>query len=353
MLNKYKQVIENGFINRRDFIKISGILGAGLATSSIAAPLSETVKFNKNLHKISRSRPAMGTIVSITVLDPSKDHAEEALYAAFDEIERIVKILNRYDNNTPVSQLNSHGTLSGPPPELFFLINKSKYYNQISNGFFDITVKPIIDLFEKSFKIQKKFSIDNKKLAHLLRLVDSRLIELNKQSIGFKKDDVEITLDGIAKGYIVDRAMEKLMEKDITNAIINAGGDIRAIGGKESNMPWKIAIEDPLKKKNYPSVIKIKNGSIATSGNYEIFFDKERVFHHIINPKTGLSPLNNVSVSVHAPTVMEADALSTTLFVLNHIDGTKLINSLPSCESFIVTKNQRKIKSNGWHGVKI
>ena len=92
--------------------------------------------------------------------------------------------------------------------------------------------------------------------------------------------------------------MEKLIEKDVTHAIINAGGDIRAIGGKGNNIPWKIAIEDPLKKKHYPSAIEIKNGSIATSGNYEIFFDKNKVFHHIINPKTGFPSMDFVSITI-------------------------------------------------------
>ncbi|RLJ03740.1 MAG: FAD:protein FMN transferase, partial [Candidatus Aenigmatarchaeota archaeon] len=129
------------------------------------------------------------------------------------------------------------------------------------------------------------------------------------------------------------------------------GGDIRTIGDKGNNRPWKIAIEDPLKKKNYPDIVAITNRSIATSGNYEVFFDREKIFHHIINPKTGLSPVINASVSVQAPTAIEADALSTTLFTLDPVQGMRLINSIPSCQSLIITRNQQKIKSSAWQSM--
>ena len=112
-------------------------------------------------------------------------------------------------------------------------------------------------------------------------------------------------------------------------------------------------LRDPLKKHNYPDVIAITNSSIATSGNYEVFFDREKILHHIVNPKTGLSPLMNASVSVQASTAMEADALSTTLFTLDPITGMRLIQSLPHCEGLIVTRNNTKIKSTGWQGIRI
>ena len=344
--------LEHGYINRRDFLKISSMLGLGLATCSIGVPFAEAVKFDNNLYKVSKSRASMGTIVSITTLNPSKDHAEESIVLAFEEIERLTKMMSRFDAGTPVAQLNRDGFLKQAPPELSFVIKKSIQYNQISNGIFDITVKPVLDLLTQSFKDQKKVLLNKKKIAALLELIDTKLISLSGNDMFFKKDGMGITLDGIAKGFIVDKAIEKLMKHGIKHALINAGGDIRTIGDKGNNRPWKIAIEDPLKKKNYPDLVAITNRSIATSGNYEVFFDQEKIFHHIVNPKTGLSPLINASVSVQAPTAIEADALSTTLFILDPAQGTGLINSIPSCQSLIVTRNQQKIKSNGWRGIR-
>jgi len=353
MLREAFQPMEQAKLDRRDFLRLSAILGIGLATCPISAPLAEAVKFDNQLYKVSRSTIGMGTLVSITVLDPSKDHAEEAIARAFQEIERLSKLLSRYDNETPLSQLNQSQALKDAPAELLFVIQKSLHYHQVSNGLFDITVKPVLDAFTQSPMAQGGVPLPKETIARLLEVVDSRLISLDGSAIAFKKDGMGITLDGIAKGFIVDKAIQKLMEHGIHHGLLNAGGDIRTIGDKGNNRPWKIAIEDPLKKRNYPDTVAITNGSIATSGNYEVFFDREKVLHHIVNPKTGLSPLIYTSVSVTATTAMEADALSTTLFLLDPTRGMRLINSLPLCESLIITRNQNKIKSNGWQGIRI
>ena len=342
---------EHGCMKRRDFLKISGMFGLGMATFPIGIRSAEAVKFDKNLYKVSKSRTGMGTIVSITTFNPSKDHAEESIALAFEEIERLTKIMSRFDSDSPVALLNRDGFCNNVPPELSFVIKKSLQYHQISNGLFDITVKPVLDLLVQSFKDRKMLLQNNENISELLELVNAELISLHGNSMSFKKDGMGITLDGIAKGFIVDKAIEKLMKQGIKHALINAGGDIRTIGDKGNNRPWKIAIEDPLKKKKYPDIVAITNRSIATSGNYEVFFDKEKIFHHIVNPKTGLSPLINASVSVQAPTAIEADALSTTLFTLDPVQGTRLINSIPSCQSLVITKNQKKFKSSSWQGM--
>jgi thiamine biosynthesis lipoprotein len=340
-------------MNRRDFLKISSVAGLGVATCAMGAPLAEAVRFDKKLCKVSKSKIGMGTMLSITVLSPSRDHADEAIARAFEEIERLTSVMSRYDASTPVAQLNRDGFLREAPPELCFVIKKSMYYHQIGNKLFDITVKPLLDLFGTSCKDPKNVMPNEENITELLKLVDAEQISLNGKTIAFKKDGMGITLDGIAKGFIVDKAVDKLVVNGIEHGLVNAGGDIRTIGGKGDNRPWKIAIHDPLKKKDYPDIVTITNRSIATSGNYEVFFDQDKLFHHIVNPKTGFSPLINASVSVQAPTAMEADALSTTLFILDPVRGTRLIDSLPYCQSLIVTRNRKKIKSEGWQGIRI
>ncbi|NVL92206.1 MAG: FAD:protein FMN transferase [Desulfobacterales bacterium] len=339
--------------SRREFLKVSGIIGLGLAACPIGASLAEAVKFDRELYKVSRSKIGMGTIVSLTVLDASKDHADEAIAIAFEEIERLTRLMSRFDATTPVAQLNREGLLKDAPPELSFVIKQSMYYHQISRGVFEITVKPVLDLFVQSFRGPHKALPDDEKITELLELVDTTLIALSRNTIAFKRDGMGITADGIAKGFIVDKAVEKLMRRGIRHALLNAGGDIRTIGDRGNNRPWRIAVEDPFKGKNYPALVAITNRAIATSGNYEVFFDKEKIFHHIVNPKTGLSPLINASVSVQAPTAMEADALSTALFILDPARGTRLIDSRSHCQSLIVTGDGRKIRSTGWHSIRI
>ena len=339
--------------SRRDFLKVSGIIGLGLAACPIGAPLAEAVKFDRELYKVSRSKIGMGTIVSLTVLDASKDHADEAIALAFEEIERLTRLMSRFDATTPVAQLNREGLLKDAPPELSFLIKQSMYYHQISSGVFEITVKPVLDLFAQTLRGPHKALPNEEKISELLELVDTTLLALSRNTIGFRKDGMGITVDGIAKGFIVDKAAEKLMKRGIRHALLNAGGDIRTIGDRGNNRPWRIAVEDPFKRKNYPALVAITNRSIATSGNYEVFFDQERIFHHIVNPKTGLSPLIPASVSVQAPTAMEADALSTAVFILDPARAMTLIDSRPHCQSLIVTRDGRKIRSTGWHSISI
>ena len=170
--------------------------------------------------------------------------------------------------------------------------------------------------------------------------------------VSFGKPGMGITLDGIAKGYIVDRASTILSERGIKNHLINAGGDIRTRGEKADKKPWTVAIQDPKKERNYPDTIQMRDGAVATSGNYEIFFDKEKMFHHIVNPRTGLSPELNTSVSVLAHTAMDADALSTSVFVMAPQRGIQFINNMPQCECFIVADKGNILKSKGWKGAR-
>ena len=173
-------------------------------------------------------------------------------------------------------------------------------------------------------------------------------IELSGRTIRFKKPGVGITLDGIAKGYIVDKASKVLTDLQIKNHLINAGGDIRTSGANLDKKPWTVAIQDPQKKRQYPDIIQMTDGAIATSGNYEVYFDREKMFHHIVNPKTGMSPDLSASVSVLADTAMNADALSTSVFVMKPAAGIRLIDSMPSCECLVVSRTGKLYKSPGW-----
>jgi thiamine biosynthesis lipoprotein len=258
--------------------------------------------------------------------------------------------MSRYDPNSPVASLNHDGFLKGMPPELHFVMKASMRYHVMSDGLFDISVKPILDVCAQLTQGLEGISAHADKIHDLLSLVDARLISMNGKGIAFKREGMGITLDGIAKGFIVDEAAVILKKRGIQHALINAGGDIRALGDKGHNRLWKIAIEDPLKRNHYPDIIQIKDGAVATSGNYEAFFDREKILHHIVNPKNGLSPLINASVSVQAPTAMQADALSTTLFLLNPGQGVRLMHTLPHCECLVLTRNNMKIKSKGWKG---
>ncbi len=338
-----------GKMSRRAFLKMSGMLGVGVASAGMLVPAgAEAVRFNRGLYKVSKTRLAMGTFVSMTLIHESRDQADAAIGEAFLEMDRLSKRISRFDQTTAVAQLNREGVLRDIPPEVGEVISRSLAYYRRSNGAFDISVKPVVDLFKTAFSKGKKTAPNDKALKEALQLVNAGNIEFTGRTIRFKQGGMGITLDGIAKGYIVDRASEALTAHGITNHLINAGGDIRTRGHKRDERPWTIAVQDPHKEKNYPDVIHLTDGAVATSGNYEIYFDREKMFHHIVNPRTGQSPHESASVSVLADTAMDADALSTTVFVMAPQEGTRFINSLPRCESLVVTERGQKINSIGW-----
>ncbi len=335
-------------MNRRAFLKLSGLLGLGLTSASILPVTAEAVRFNPKLYKVSKTNLAMGTFVSMTLFHPSRDRAEKAMGHAFEEIDRLTGLMNRFDEATAVAQLNSEGFLKDDPPEVAEVVAKALDYYRLSHGNFDISVKPIVDLFKKNLAERKTAVPSNTELENALRLVGSDNIELKGSAIRLKKPGVGITLDGIAKGYIVDRASKILADHQVKDHLVNAGGDIRTMVSRQDMKPWTVAIQDPQKKRQYPDTIHMTDGAIATSGNYEVYFDQEKMFHHIVNPKTGLSPEMNTSVSVLADTAMDADALSTSVFVMKPAVGARFIDSVFGCECLVMAKGGKIFKTSGW-----
>jgi len=340
--------MEDRRIDRRSFIKLSGLLGLGVASAGIIPFTAEAVKFNRKMHKVSKTRLAMGTFVSMTLIHASRDEAEEVMGQAFEEIDRLSALMNRYDERTAVGELNREGYLNDVPPEVADVVSRALHYYRLSQGSFDITVKPIIDLFKEKMDENKKAFPTETERRRALEFVDSKNIQIKGRVITFKKPGMGITLDGIAKGYIVDRASELLAAHHIENHLINAGGDIRTMGARADKKPWTVAIQDPSKRRNYPDIVHMKTGAIATRDSYEIYFDREKMFHHIVNPRTGISPVMSTSVSVIAPTTMDADALATGVFVMEPVKGTGFINSLGQCECFFIAKDGTQLKSRGW-----
>jgi len=344
-----QQMDQEKGLNRRSFLKLSGLLGLGMASASFMPLTAEAVKFDRKQYKISDTQLTMGTYVSMTLIHASRDEAEEAMGNAFKEINRLVGMMNRFDDTTAIGLLNREGIIHDIPKEMSWVVSKGLEYHRLSRGNFDITVKPVVDLFYKMGKSGNSNLPTGKEIEQVLPLVGSEKIEMGAGTIRFKRPGMGITLDGIAKGYIVDKAAMVLREKGVENFLINAGGDIRTSGSKQDKKPWTVAVQDPQKKGKYPDIINMKDGAIATSGNYEVYFDKEKMLHHIVNPRTGISPLSLASVSVTARTTMDADALSTSVFIMEPEQGIKFINSRPDCECLTITRQGSKHRSSGWH----
>lgn len=338
-------------ISRRTFLALSGALGLNVAALTIPIP-SEAVKFNRKLFRVSKSRLAMGTVVTMIALHESRGQAEEAMGLAFAEIERLSSIMNRHQSGSYISQLNADGALTDVPPEVMEVLRSSIHYHAITQGTFDITVKPIVDLYQQSFA-EKGVPPTPGVLRATLDRVGTQYVVLSQKSVSFARNSMGITLDGIAKGYIIDRAVSVLRQQDIQHAMINGGGDIAAYGGKGDSKPWRIAIQDPWRHGRYKEVLTLQSGAVATSGNYEVYFDEEKLFHHLVSPTAGLPAQEAASVSIRARNAMEADALATAAFVMGPRLGSEFIKRMPGIEGFIIDSSGGELRSQDWKGRRV
>ena len=290
------------------------------------------------LFKVEKTSNLMDTYVSITTYAYNVNNAHKAIDAAFAEVKRIEKQFSEFNSSTPIARLNDLGYLSNSSEEIERIIRKSVYYSQITKGSFDITVEPILELYRNAFgklhRPPKRCEINKtlKKVGYQKIIITNSTIRLN---------NTKITLGGIVKGYAVDRAISILKSYNLSSGMVNAGGDLAGYG-KE----WTIALQNPDNQKEYVSKFKIMNEGVATSGNYERYFDKNKKFHHIVNPHTGYSANNFVSVTVIAPTAQQADALATAVYV-EGVGGIKLLERL-GLQYLIITNNKTIIKSKGF-----
>ena len=259
------------------------------------------------------------------------------------EVEKIASI---YDNESEAYMLNENGYIENPSDDLVNLIKLSLYYYRTTNGSFDITVQPFIDLWKAGLWKENK-TTQLKILNRKKRLIGSDKIVIEKNKIYFKEKGMKITLGGIAKGYAVDEAIKVLKKKGIKYALIDAGGDMRAIGRKPDGEDWMIALENPDNRTEYIAAFKISDIAIATSGNYERYFSQDKKVHHIINPKTGFSADTCISATVIARNATSADALATAVFVMGSEKGLKLIDSLQGVEALVIDQNRTIHYSKG------
>lgn len=328
--------------DRRAFLRATALLAGGVALSPLmrVLPAHAAVGYVKSTEQ----RMLMGTVVSMTILAPSAQHGQDAMGAAYDEINRLISIFNRFDAVTPLAVLNAEGKLPGAPAELVQVMQHGQGLSLHTQGRFDATVAPVVALLEKT---KGKPSVADFQAA--LDLVDARRIDVNDSSIRFTASGMAATLDGIAKGYIADCAANALSVCGVEHFLIDAGGDIRAQGSSSgTGKPWRVAIEDPHKAGNYPGIIEMTRGAVATSGGYEIFFNPERTANHLINPRTGLSPQYIKSVSVTAPSVMQADGLATALSLMPPREALAIVNALPGHACLLVTSTGATLASRYW-----
>lgn len=302
----------------------------------------------------------MGTFVNMQCLSQSRDLAEECTAQAFLRIDELERIFSRHDSASLLSVLNAQGSLWDFPVEFKTVLEQSLAAEKLTFGAFNPSVLPVLEYLERHKQINGKELQE-----HFSRIIREPFV-CGDNKIFLKQSGSTLTLDAIAKGYIVDCAAAVFEQKGIHNYLINAGGDIRVKGMKSlekgREKTWRIAIEDPYKQGNYPAVFSLMRGALATSGNYEKNFGADR--HHIILPSiretdeqekrlvlSGSSEHTSPtvkSVSVIAPDAMQADAYATAISCMPVDVALEYVNAHAELACMIIAADDSVHKSKNW-----
>jgi thiamine biosynthesis lipoprotein len=279
-------------------------------------------------------------------MHPEAVTAREMVDGAFREIERLESVLSRHREGTPLARLNRDGVLAGAPAELRHVLARSLEYGELSNGAFDVTVAPLLALHAARFQ-EAGTAPAEAEVREALGRVDYRAVRIHGDDVQLELPGASLTLDGIAKGYVVDRAVQTLVEAGAGNVVVDAGGDMAAGGVPGSEDPWRVGVQDP-RSAAVLGVLELRGECVASSGDYMQAYTRDLRNHHLVDPRTGRSPDHTSGVTVVAPTAMDADALSTAAFVLGPVEGLALLERLDGVEGLIVTKDQRRLDTSGF-----
>ncbi len=275
-----------------------------------------------------KSEFLMDTIVTVTVVSEDESKASQAIERVFRELKTLEGLLNVFDPKSEVSEVNRNSgkvwTLL--QPDTVHLLKEARGICDLTEGYFDITVGAVSLLYD----FHRGIAPSREEIQKALPLVDCRGLLLRDSKAMLRREGMRIDPGGITKGYAVDRAVEVLRAEGIRAGLVALAGDIRGFGSKPDGSGWKVGIRDPWggREEVFAYVELSQDMAISTSGNYERFFIKNgRLYHHILNPKTGLPAEGLKSVTVIGPSATYTDALSTAVFVMGLQKGTPIAES--------------------------
>ena len=293
----------------------------------------------------------MGTTVNITAVADDKEQAQQAIIAAIKQIKAIESVMSYYDSNSQLSDVNNRAYHEAVPVgnELFEVVQRSIEFSNLTEGAFDCTIAPLLELWRDAARIG--FKPTAAELEEINKHIgsDKIILDVNKRTIKFTSEKTRIDLGGIAKGYAIDKAIEAMTCGGVKGGLIDAGGDIRCFGKAGNKKKWLIALQDPQSQDNTDGIwtFALKDAAITTSGDYYryIVIEGEKM-SHIIDPTAKTSAKGLRSVSIIAPNATTADALSTAITVLGNEKGLSLINSIDGIEALLITDSGQFIPTN-------
>lgn len=322
-------------VNRRDVLKITAVMGGLAAAGGLIDWLSPP-----EIVKVVESRYLMGTLINLALIADRRDDAEAALRATFHRMETLIRIFDPRQADGPLARLNQNGKLDDPPSELTALLRQALAYGEQTNGAFDITVKPVVDAYRTG-----KLDITEE-----LQRVDYRQVRVSDVQISCGIPGMQVTLDGIAKGRVVDEGVSVLKKSGFEQVLVEAGGDLFAQGLNQDQHFWKVAVMHPRAnaEQRWLTTLAVSNRAVATSGDYLNSFSSDYGLHHIIDPRLGVSATELCSATVVALDTAQADAFGTALMVMGVEKGLTFVEQQENVECLLVNKTLSCYRSSGF-----
>lgn len=331
--------------SRRDWIKGAGIQFGALAWPSALVPSLCHAELVPSLRE---PRTLMGTLVDIALESPHPDRLQPALNAAYREMTRLSDMMNHYSPTSAVSAINAAAGIApvAIESELMQVLQMAQAVSHRSQGCFDITVASIKGW---RFSNEARSMPSPADIARQLPLVDYRQLVLNAraQTAFLKRQGMRIDLGGIAKIYILDAGMRVLRQQGIHSAMINGGGDVLVMGSHQGQ-PWRIGVRDPRAPSTLIGTIELIDGIVASSGDYERYFDHEgHRYHHILDPKTGYPTQGLRGVTLVAQRLDQINGLGAAIMVMGDQKGQSLVRHTPGLDAMWVRQNGQVWRSPG------
>lgn len=298
---------------------------------------------------LSRTEIFMGTVVKVTIYDGG---SEEILDKAFERVVEIEDLVSINKEGTELQNLNENAGIKGVKlsDTTYDIIEKGIKYSKMSDGGYDLSIGPLVKLW--SIGLPEANVPTKEKIQETIQYIDYSKVKLNPQTkeVFLSEENMIVDLGSIAKGYAADEIVEILKKEGVTQAIVDLGGNIYAMGLKEGNKNWKIGIQNPFDDRgSVVGSVSVTDKSVVTSGIYERFLEKDEVkYHHILNPKTGYPyETDIVGVSIIADESIDADALSTLVFTKGIEEGIKFVEQLDGIDAVFINKDNEVYITEG------
>ncbi len=290
----------------------------------------------------------LNSVLEVKILDERND-IEKINEEIASRVEYLENILTSKDPDSEISKINQNAGVSpvSVSDETFFVISEGIRYSRLSEGSFDITVGPLVNLWSIGTQEAKVPTLEELNKALSLVGYEKVVLDEKTKTVYLTEKGMSIDVGAIAKGYVTDEINGILSKYDVESAIINLGGNIYARGYKNAGK-FRIGIQNPFSSHgDYVGICSGNDFSVVTSGTYERYFEQGgKKYHHILSTVDGYPIENDIeAVSIISKNSMMADALSTSVFALGIEKGFEFIDSLPDSDAIVITKDKKIILS--------